>query len=552
MKDESLFSSAKADLPAAIVVFLVALPLCLGIALASGAPPIAGLIAGITGGIIVGAISQSPLGVSGPAAGLAVIVLNAIDALGAYELFLVAVIIAGVLQVVFGILRAGVLAYYFPSSVIQGMLSGIGIIILLKQIPHAVGYNRDYEGSVQFMQSDGENSFSALSHMLSGVNAGSIAITFIGLGLMLLWERPIIRQSKIGMVPGPLLAVLGGGLLAKGFQGQPGWALGQDFYVELPEFSLDSLDSLVTFPNFSGLTSPDVWMAGATMAIVASLETLLCVEATDKLDPLKRTTPTNRELVAQGSGNIISGLLGGLPVTQVIVRSSANIQSGGRTRLSAIAHGFLLLLSLLFVPDLLRLIPLASLAAILLIVGYKLAKPHIFVAMWKKGAYQFAPFLVTVAGVVLTDLLTGVVVGLVVGFIAVLYHNYRVSFHFDASSYVPGEPIVIELSENVSFLNKAAIKKTLGSLPAGVHVIIDGSRNVSLDPDVQEIIENTVATAEGRRLQIELIGFDGLEESDQASHDSIQEVAEAMAQRPSRRLKRQSLEEGALSPVSTR
>lgn len=510
-KKSGLFDNLRNDLPASVVVFLVALPLCLGIALASGAPPIAGVIAGIVGGIIVASISGSPLGVSGPAAGLAVIVFDAIQELGAFELFLCAVVLSGLFQIGMGLGRAGVLAYYFPSSVIKGMLSGIGIIIFLKQIPHAVGYNDDFEGDLSFAQRDNENTFSALGTMLDYVSPASIVITIVALGLLLVWEKPSVRESRFGIVPGPLLAVIAGVLLALGFQQVSSFRLGKNFYVDLPIVTLDNIDDIVRLPDFGGLTSPAVWKTAIVIAIVASLETLLCVEATDRLDPRKRVTPTNRELFAQGTGNTISGLLGGLPITQVIVRSSANIQSGGKTKLSAIMHGFMLLFALLLMPNLLRLIPLASLAAILFVVGYKLAKPKLFVEMWRKGSYQFVPFAATVAGVVVTDLLTGVLIGMGIGIFSILYNNYRIPFRFDPESYVEGEPVHITLSEDVSFLNKASIQRTLNTLPEGAHVVIDASRSVGLDPDVEEIIRDAATRAPRDGITIELVGMDPAE-----------------------------------------
>lgn len=521
----SLFAHLEKDVPAALVVFLVALPLCLGIALASGAPPISGVIAGVVGGVLVGSISGSPLGVSGPAAGLAVIVLTAIQSLGSYELFLTSVVIAGVLQLALGLLRAGVLAYYFPSAVINGMLAGIGLIIILKQIPHAVGYNLDFEGDEAFLQPDHENSLSALSSMLDFLSEGSIVIAAVCIGVMLFWDTPRIKKSRLGAIPGPLLAVVLGIALGRAFDGNRILGLGASFYVNLPDVTLSNLSEALHAPALGGFLQPVVWKTGAVMAIVASLETLLCVEATDKLDPERRVTPTNRELFAQGAGNVVSGLVGGLPITQVIVRSSANIQSGGRTKLSTILHGALLLLALLLIPGLLRLIPLASLAAILLLVGYKLANPKLFVKMWKKGFYQNFPFLVTVAGVVFTDLLTGVLIGMGVGVFSILYNNYRVPFHFDLGSWVPGEPVRIRLSEDVSFLNKASIQRTLAELPRGAHVILDASGTMGLDPDVKEIIIDAAHRAPREGVKLELEGF---ESDDRRERSGLQQFQQEL------------------------
>lgn len=502
------FAHWKQDLPASIVVLLVAIPLCLGIALASGAPLLAGLIAGVVGGILVGLASGSQLGVSGPAAGLAAIVLSGITDLGGYEIFLCAVVLAGVIQVALGFLRAGVIAYYFPNAVITGMLSGIGLIIILKQIPHAVGYDKDPMGEQAFLQPDQHNTLSELLYMLDGINYGAVIVTLVCLGLMVLWERPGVKGHKVlGLVPGPLLAVLAGIGLAAWFTGIPDLAIGAGHYVDLPD--VNGMDDL---PRLSpaGFLKPAVWLVAITIAIVASLESLLSVEATDKLDPWKRTTPANRELKAQGLGNVVSGLLGGMPVTQVIVRSSANIQAGGRGRLSAVAHGVLLLVCVLLLPDLLRKIPLAALAAVLLLVGYKLVKPAQFQAMYRGGFTQFVPFVVTVLGVAFTDLLIGVGLGLAVAIVHILWTNYNAPFHFDPDNHKPGEAVRVELSEDVTFLNKAGIKRTLGEMPDGTHVIIDARRSVHMHPDVREILQEFLESAEGRNIRAEVHGLEGI------------------------------------------
>ncbi|MBK6943143.1 MAG: SulP family inorganic anion transporter [Flavobacteriales bacterium] len=507
MKDKGLFGYWKQGSSSFRRGFLVALPLCLGIALASGADPITGIIAGVIGGIVVGYASGSSLGVSGPAAGLAVIVLTAISSLGSYELFLCAVIIAGVLQALLGLFKAGVLAYYFPSSVIKGMLAGIGIIIILKQIPHALGYNSDYEGDLDFFQPDNQNTFSELLNVMDFLEYGSIIIALVALALLLVWEQPLIKNSKLASIPGPLLAVLSGIVLGFVFKGGT-MELGSSFFVALPDISLASLSASLPSPDLAGFTQLAVWKVAFTIAIVASLETLLCVEAADKMDDHKRVTPTNRELLAQGAGNFLSGFAGGLPITQVIVRSSANAQSGGKTKLSAIFHGVLLLLSVLLFPSVLRAIPLASLAAVLLMVGYKLAKPVLFKEMWKAGAYQFVPFIVTIVGVVFTDLLTGVMIGMAVGIFFILYNNFKLPFRLDPATLVSGVPTRIELSEDVSFLNKAAILQTLNKLPKGAHLIIDLARTVGLDPDVIEIIRDQTIRAKENGTIIETVGLD--------------------------------------------
>ena len=422
-----MFSKIKSDLPASIVVFFVALPLCLGIALASGAPLFSGLIAGIVGGIVVGALSGSQIGVSGPAAGLAAIVLTAIGTLGGYENFLVAVVIGGAIQLLFGILKAGIIGYYFPSSVIKGMLTGIGVIIILKQIPHFFGYDADPEGDFAFFQVDGENTFSEIFLALNSISLGATIIAFVSLGILLLWSQVLSKKGKIfQLVQGPLVAVAVGVIFYLVTKGNETLAIAGEHLVQVPvPDSFDSFIGQFSFPNFSIIGTSEVWIVGFTIALVASLETLLCVEATDKLDPEKRVTPTNRELLAQGTGNMLSGLIGGLPITQVIVRSSANIQSGGRTKLSAIIHGFFLLISVILIPTVLNMIPLSVLAAVLLIVGYKLAKPSTFKAMYKAGWKQFVPYIVTIVGIVFTDLLIGIGLGLAVGIVIVLLKSYQ-------------------------------------------------------------------------------------------------------------------------------
>lgn len=502
---QGFFANLRYDLPASIVVFLVALPLCLGIALASGAPLFSGLIAGIVGGTVVALLSGSPLGVSGPAAGLAVIVLGAIQELG-FEAFLLAVVIGGVIQIGLGLLKAGVIGYYFPSSVIKGMLSGIGIIIFLKQIPHALGYDKDPEGDWEFFQVDGQNTFSELLNMLDYISPGAVIISVISLAILILWEQKFMsRLSFTKLIQGPLVVVLVGVGLNLLFQGMSGYSLRPDQMVTIPvPESISGFFGQFSFPDFSQITNTHIYITAITLAVVASLETLLCVEATDKLDPQKRITPTNRELLAQGTGNMLSGLIGGLPVTQVIVRSSANIQSGGRTKASAFFHGILLLVCVMSIPNLLNLIPLSSLAAILFLVGYKLAKPSLFKEMYQKGRGQFIPFIVTIVGIVFTDLLIGIGLGLSVGIIQILWNNFKVPYHFNPEDYQPGKPILIELSEDVSFLNKASIQRTLDQLPDDSEVIIDGARAKRIHPDIIEILEDFEERAKARDIKVHI------------------------------------------------
>lgn len=501
------FQHLKNDIPASIIVFLVAMPLCLGIALASGAPLFAGLISGIIGGIIVGSLSGSPLGVSGPAAGLAVIVLNAITDLGGFDIFMVAVIIAGVLQVIMGFAKAGIIAYFFPSSVIHGMLAGIGILIFLKQIPHAFGYDKDPEGDFGFNQVDGHNTFDELINMLDYISPGVLVISAISLGILILWETPFIKKmSFTKIIQGPLVAVVVGIILNMYFAVFPNLAIDPEHLVSVPvpkDFS--GFMSNFSLPNFAGLSNPDVYITAIVIAVVASLETLLCVEASDKQDTLKRITPTNQELKAQGVGNIIAGFIGGLPVTQVIVRSSVNQQSGGKTKASAVLHGVLLLGSVLFIPHILNLIPLGVLAAILLMVGYKLAKPALFQRMFKEGIGQFIPFVVTIAGIVFTNLLVGIGLGLVVAIFIILRNNFKIPFRMKEENLEGNESIRIMLSQEVTFLNKASIMQSLNQIPNDTSVIIDASETEFIHFDVVEIIEDFEVNAAMRNIKVTII-----------------------------------------------
>lgn len=501
------FGNLKNDLPAGIVVFLVAMPLCLGIALASGAPLFSGIIAGIVGGVVVSLISGSPLGVSGPAAGLAVIVLQAIQDLGSFELFLVAVVIAGFFQIILGILKFGVIGYYFPNSVIKGMLAGIGIIIILKQIPHALGYDKDPSGDWSFFQTDGHTTLSELGFMLDNINWGAVIISCLAMGILILWDRPFMKKIGLFKIVQGALVVVASGILINLLYQQTGWfTLAGDELVSIPvATNFNEFKGLFTFPDWTAFKDLNIIKTGAIIALVASLETLLCVEATDKLDPQKRVTPTNRELIAQGTGNMISGFIGGLPITQVIVRSSANIQSGGKTKASAFFHGILLLVSALSIPFVLNLIPYASLAAILFIVGYKLAKPSMIIEMYKKGGSEFIPFAVTVIAIVFTDLLVGISLGLVVAIVHVLWQNYKMPYHFHPEEHEEGKPVRIALSEQVTFLNKVSIMKTLNDLPDGTSVEIDARKMRTAHPDVLEIIEDFKENAKTRDIIVTML-----------------------------------------------
>lgn len=508
--NQGFFSHLGSDFPASLVVFLVAVPLCLGIALASGAPLFSGIIAGIVGGTVVALISKSQLGVSGPAAGLAVIVLTAIGDMGSFENFLTAVVLAGIIQILLGVFKTGVFAYYFPSSVIKGMLSGIGVIITLKQIPHAFGYDEDPEGDLGFFQADGHNTFSELFYALDNITPGALVISVVGLVILILWEQPFMKKmSFTKIVNGPLLAVGAGMILNIAFEGNEFLALhGGKHVVNIPiSDSLQDFFGKFTSPNFAMLANAKTYTVAVTIAIVASIESLLSVEATDKLDPERRITPTNRELIAQGVGNTVSGLIGGLPVTQVIIRSSANIQSGGKTRASAFLHGIMLLVCVMAIPHVLNLIPLASLAAVLLVVGYKLVRPSIFKEMYKTGNAQFYSYIATIVAIVFTDLLTGIGIGLVVAVVFILWNNFKTPYHFDPKEIKEGEPIRIELSEDVSFLNKAGFIKTFGLLPNDSHVIIDATRTKDIHWDVMEVIDDFKINAKSKGIKLELVGF---------------------------------------------
>ncbi len=510
-----MIRNLKKDLPASLVVFFVALPLCLGIALASGAPPFAGMIAGIIGGIIVGALSGSQIGVSGPAAGLAAIVFAAITDLGSYENFLVAVVIGGAIQILLGVLRAGVIGYYFPSSVIKGMLVGIGIIIILKQIPHFVGFDNRPRGEFTFFRVDGNNTLSQIINAIGSPTFGSLFIGVVSLVLMIFWSNVLAKKAKIfTLIQGPFVAVVLGILYAVFTQDNSFWGISAKHLVSVPvPESTASFLNQFSFPNFSVITNTNVLITGFTIALVASLETLLCVEATDKIDPQKRITPTNRELFAQGVGNICSGLIGGLPITQVIVRSSANIQSGGATKISAIAHGFLLLVSVIVIPNVLNLIPLSVLAAILLIVGYKLANPNTFKKVFSLGWTQYIPFIATVI-LVQFSLLIGIGVGLIIGVIIVLIKSYQNSHSLHIKDGKGDSSIVkMELAEEVTFFNKGAIMKELDNISKGAYLDIDMLNTRHLDNDIKEVLEDFLWKAKDRNITIKITSKEGVVEN---------------------------------------
>jgi MFS superfamily sulfate permease-like transporter len=505
MSGSKMLASWRADLPASIVVALVALPLCLGVALASGAPLFAGVIAGIVGGIFVGALSKSPLSVSGPAAGLTVIVLAAIERLPSYEAFLMAVVLAGVMQLVFSLTRAGILSEFVPSSVITGMLAAIGIILILKQVPHAVGYDGSYEGGFYFFQADGYNTFSTITYSLSkSLSWGAVLIAGVSLAFLFWWDAARPKTGPLRFLPGPLVVVMIGivgnmllGLTAPTLQLQP------SHLVQVPVAdSLSGFLSFFRFPDFTSITNPAIWSSALTLAIVASLESLLSVKAVDEIDPRRRTTDKNRELLAQGGGNIVSGLLGGIPVTSVIVRSSANVDASAESKMSTIMHGMWLLLSVALIPTLLNLIPLSALAAILIATGYKLTKPKLFTQRYQQGWTQFIPFVVTVGAILFTDLLEGIVIGLVVGFIFVIGRNFRPAITFACS----GDDCLIRARRNLYFIHKYELQRALNQVPDNCSLLIDLSSTNYVDLDNVDLINAFIKGAPYRHVTVTIRG----------------------------------------------
>lgn len=501
----SMFSKLNKDIPAGIVVFLVALPLCLGIALASGAPLISGLISGIIGGVVIGYLSKSGTSISGPAASVSAVVLIAIEDLGSFQLFLGALIIAGLIQIVLGVVRAGILADYMPTSIIKGLLAGIGIILILSQIPYTIGYEFDKSKMLNYSEDYLGNAPAMISEFLNAFTIGSIVISLISLGILIFWDKTPLKNFKL--IPPALVVVLLGVVLNQFFKYIiPYLYLDGIHLVNIPK--VDSIRTFFTFPDYSGYSNPKVWTTALTVAIIASISTLLNIEATDNIDKLKRRTPPNRELIAQGIGNTLSGFLGGIAITSVIVRSSVNIEAGGQTKLSTIIHGLLLLVSVLFLSSVINLIPLASLAAILLVVGYKLASISVFKSLYKRGWNQFLPFVLTVVFIVLTDVLTGVLIGSALSIFFLLRSNYYNPFYIENIKYVQDEVIKLELSNEVSFFNKASIKNTLWSVPDNSKVLIDATFTSYIDPDVIDILndfQNTVAM--DHNIDVNIIGL---------------------------------------------
>ncbi len=500
---KSIFKNIGADFSASVVVLLVALPLCLGIALGSGAPLFSGIIAGIVGGVVVGLISGSHLSVTGPAAGLTVIVATAILKLQVFEAFLLAVVIAGFIQLILGFIKAGVIGDYIPNSVIKGMLAAIGLILILKQFPHLVGYDADFAGDETFEQGNKENTFSGLLNAFSFITPSAIVIGAASLFILILWEQKFLKTKKLfQLIPGPLVVVLAGTIINECFKTyQPEYALDTKHLVALPVATgMDDFFSFFTFPKLEYLKKADVWIVGFTLAIVASLETLLGIEAVDKLDSLKRVTPPNRELKAQGIGNIVSGLIGGLPLTSVVVRSSANVSAGAKTKISTVLHGLLMLLCVMFIPFILNKIPLAALAAILIFTGYKLAKVSLFKNFYQKGWDQFVPFVVTIAAILITDLLKGILIGIAVG----LFYMVRSNFRSAVLVVHDDNKFLFRLRKDVSFLNKPIIKRKLEEVPENAFVLIDATRADFIDKDVIEEVNNFMTHAHLKNIRVEI------------------------------------------------
>ncbi|MGB8332514.1 MAG: SulP family inorganic anion transporter [Polyangiales bacterium] len=509
-KSPSVLSTIPRDLTAGLVVSLVALPLCLGIALASNAPLFSGLVAGIVGGVVVGMLSGSQTSVSGPAAGLTAVVATQIATLGSFEAFLAAVLLAGVLQVGLGLAQAGSLARFFPSSVIKGLLAAIGVILILKQLPHVVGHDSDPEGDMSFLQPDQENTFSELFRMVADLHPGAALIGLLSVGLLVLWGT--IKPLRDSIVPAPLMVVLVGVAMNAVFRGLgDNWIVDTTHLVQVPVAeNLSGFLGFLRSPDLSQWTNPALYVGAVTVAVVASLETLLNLEAVDNIDPKQRHSPPSRELVAQGVGNIACGFLGGLPVTSVIIRSTVNIGAKAETKLSTIFHGALLLTSVMLLPGWLNMIPLSCLAAILLVTGFKLASPALVKRMWSAGWSQFAPFAVTVLAIVLTDLLVGVLIGLAVAIGFILHSNFRRPLRKIVEKHLGGDVVHIELADQLSFLNRAALSNALDDVPNGGHVLLDARTTDYIDPDLLELIhdyQDTVGPARG--VKVSRMGFQG-------------------------------------------
>lgn len=507
----------KTDISAGLVVFLIALPLCLGISLASGAPLFSGIISGIIGGIVVGFVSGSNINVSGPAASVALVVYTAIQTMGSYEAILLAVILAGVFQIILGFLKAGTVAYFFPNAMIKGILASIGLVLILKQIPHAFGIDEVFEGIESFGQNDGRNTFSEIVYVMQNIGWGATIITFVSLFIIIFWDRPVMKKfAFFQFFPSALAAVvvsIGLNTLYKFYF--PELVLGPNHLVQLPVAdNFSAFIGFFSFPDFTQITNPQIISIALSITFIASLESLLSTEAGDKLDPYKRKTSTNTELKAQGIGNIVAGLIGGLPITAVIVRTSANVNAGGRTKTATITHGIIMLVCVALIPTVLNLIPLASLSAVLFVVGYKLTSYPIYQGVFKQGKKQFLPFIITILVVMFTDLITGIIVGGTIAVFFVLRDNYKNAYLHNKVSHEGTEKTTIKLAEEVTFLNKADIMLFLDHMPENHHVTIDGSKSIFIHPDIYDIIDDFKEAAKFKNIDIELIGLDDREKSE--------------------------------------
>ena len=495
------FSHLNRDVPAGIVVFLVALPLCLGIALACGAPPLSGVISGIIGGLVVGLLSGSQLSVSGPSASFLLIVLTAIQTDG-FETLLLSAVVAGAMQILLGVLRAGSVAAYFPAAVIKGMLTAIGVIVILKQIPYALGYNPDAQDDLLFLESNNFPMLRKIWLALDSFSPGVVIICVASILIMILWNSKAVKSNRLlSLAPGPLVAVIFGAAANVAISNfVPHLALSPDQLVKLPLFSTPAeLFSALTFPAFGQWLNPSVYATAFSLAVVASLETLLSLEAADKLDPLKRVAPTNRELIAQGVGNIVSGLIGGLPVAAVIVRTSANVNAGAVTKVACGVHGVMLLMSVIFLPRYLNLVPLGSFAAVLLMTGYSLAKPAMFLQVYRKGVRQFAPFIVTIVSILAFDVIKGVSIGIFIGLFFVLREYYGSAFDLSRD----GDSFLLKFKKDVSFINKAPLRGLLGRIDPGSNIVIDGTSVSFIDQDILEILEDFAKSSADGQISVE-------------------------------------------------
>ncbi|MCL6260495.1 SulP family inorganic anion transporter [Aquiflexum sp. TKW24L] len=507
----------KTDLSAGLVVFLIALPLCLGISLASGAPLFAGIISGIIGGIVVGFLSGSSINVSGPAASVALVVFTAIQTMGSYQAVLLAVILAGIFQIILGFIKAGTIAYFFPNAMIKGILASIGLVLILKQIPHALGIDEVFEGMESFRQNDGRNTFSEIAYVMQNIGWGATIITLFSLAIIILWERPGLKKySFFQFFPSALAAVIFAILINLGYNLYlPELALGSNHLVQLPVAKdFGEFFGFFTLPDFSQITNPQIITIALSITFIASLESLLSTEAGDKLDPYKRKTSTNTELKAQGIGNIVAGLVGGLPITAVIVRTSANVNAGGRTKVATMTHGVIMLICVALIPTVLNMIPLAALSAVLFVVGYKLTSYPIYAGVFKQGKKQFLPFIITILTVMFTDLITGIIVGGTVAVFFILRDNYKNAYLHNKVAKDGNEKTTVRLAEEVTFLNKADIMLFLDHIPENHHLVIDGSKSIFIHPDIYDILDDFKETSKYKNIELEIIGLDDRKKSE--------------------------------------